>query len=179
MGTKCEPALYDHGILNETSDIRAHVGVVVRKVYVFRTRVAAELLRGGHQYRSVRAFQPGVAGATASGFLVPPDDIPGMRILAGCKDDRWWSGFTTEYADTSAKGDAAVAVVTRLLRHGFFPLWIDADESGDRSIQRSGTDIIVCCNQRIEVKCDWHAGNPAKSGCLFLQTAERNPLRKI
>ena len=171
--------LHDHGILNETSDIRAHLGVVVRKVYVFRTKVAAELLRSGHHYQYVQAFQPGVVGPTASGFLVPPGDIPGIHILADCKDDRWWSDFTTEYADTSAKGDAAVAVVKRLLRRGYFPLWIDADESGDRSIQKSGTDIIVCCKQRIEVKCDWHAGNPAKSGCLFLQVAERNPLKKI
>ncbi len=179
MPTQTTPRLFDYGIAQEQSDIRAHVAVAMRTIFVFRTKIAAALLGRPHQYRLVSAGQPGVEGPTATGYLVPPGDIPGIRRIECCKDPRWWAHFTDERADTGAKGDAAVGVVVWLLRYGRFPLWVDADESEDRDIQRSGTDIIVCCKQRIQVKCDWHAGNPAKSGCLFLQVSERNPLKKV
>lgn len=37
MATTVESNLFDHGILGERSDIRAHVGVRARIVYAFKT----------------------------------------------------------------------------------------------------------------------------------------------
>lgn len=54
-----------------------------------------------------------------------------------------------------------------------------AEESGDKSVQIAGTDIVVCCKKRIQVKCDSRCGErPLGTGNLFLQRAERNPLRR-
>ena len=167
--------LVDYGIFTEESDIRAHVGVAMRKVYVFRTDAAREALRR-KDYAVKQAFQSRVFDATADGWLVPPADIEDLRSLP-LPDDRWWAGFN-EGDGTSAKGAAAVALVVRLLGKGHFPLWLAASESGDIAVQVAGTDIVVCAKQRIQVKCDWHAGNPQKSGCLYLQKSERNPLRR-
>jgi len=77
-------------------------------------------------------------------------------------------------------GAAAVGIVVELMRRGRFPIWINnGKESDDKSIQIKGTDILLWMHQRIQVKCDWHAGDPSKSGSLFLQRSEANPLRLI
>ncbi len=55
------------------------------------------------------------------------------------------------------------------------PFWVEARETNRDTVQiDKGTDIIVFCRKRVQVKCDWSAG---KTGNLFLQSAERNPLK--
>ena len=60
--------LHDYGIRTEVSDIRAHVGVRAKTVYVFRTAEAKEIASDMTTDEGRFASQPGVAGPTAFGF---------------------------------------------------------------------------------------------------------------
>jgi hypothetical protein len=51
----------NYGIQNEKSDIRAHVSVVNRGVFVFQTSAGVEAIEK-HKPRAVWAGQPGVVG---------------------------------------------------------------------------------------------------------------------
>ncbi len=168
--------LHEYGIHTEQSDIRAHVSVVNRTVYVFETAEAVAAIVALRP-PIVTAKQPGCSEITAEGWLVPAVKIDGMRKLAFQTWSRW-DEFSPAMT-TSQKGDLAVACVVRLLEIGRFPLWIKTCESGDRRIQIAGTDILVTCDKRIQVKCDWRCGEkPKGTGNLFLQRAEQNPFKR-
>ena len=81
------PKLHDYGIQNEQSDIRAHVGVRARTVYVFRTEEAKRLVASMRKDEGRFASQPGVVGPTAFGFAVP--------VSEQCLDERTIDGVTT------------------------------------------------------------------------------------
>jgi len=170
------PTLFEYGIQVENSDIRAHVSVVNQTIYVFETKSGIEAIRQ-HDIEKKPAFQNGVRGKTAEGWPVPVELIEDLRHI-------WlpeWEGW--EHADpawnTTKKGRFAVRCVTDAMKAGVFPLWIDATETDRENVQVSGTDIVLFCRKRIQVKCDWRCGTkPAGTGNLFLQCAERNPLRR-
>lgn len=167
--------LIDYGIYQENSHIRAHVSVSARCVYVFRTQVALSLVESGI-YPQRSAYQPGVSGATALGYIVPIADMPDMRRVTW-NDVAWWEYFDPEMS-TTEKGALAVRVVQRTLEKGLFPLWLDlviTDAGKELDIQ--GTDILVRGLWRIQVKCDYNAGENG-TGNLYIQTAERNPLKR-
>jgi len=175
------PRLFEHGIHTEKSDIRVHVGVSMRTIFVFKTKCALAAL-DAKQYPRANAKQPGVMGITATGYLVPPADISDMQRLKPQSDyfiKNHWLRFS-ESDSTSKKGKLAVAFVCEIMRLGRFPLWLNiGDETRDKEIQIEGTDIILMASRRVQVKCDWFAGDTRKSGCLYLQTAERNPLKMV
>lgn len=166
--------LCEYGIQTEGSDIRAHVSVVNKTVYAFQTEAGIKAI-SDNDAPTRTATQPGVDGPTAEGWLVKPewiDDIRALRFLS------WphWGEFTQDMT-TSQKGDLAVRCVIDIMAAGRFPLWIEAGEATDKDVQISGVDILLCCKKRIQVKCDWRAGEkPLGTGNLFLQKAERNPL---
>lgn len=174
--------LVDYGIQNEASDLRAHVCVLARKVYVFRTSDALSVLDRGIQtgrYNRRFATQPGVNFATASGYAVPVGDLRVIPVSAIRAIEA--QGFS-ERDSTSVKGQKAVNVVTQLLRAGWFPLLaVRPDEVSDYDLQVSGVDVLVSGRWHIQVKCDYKGGEGA-AGCtgrLFLQTQECNPLRAV
>ncbi len=171
-----EPQLFEYGIQTEISDIRAHVSVANHAIYVFRTRCGVEAIER-YQPQLRLAYQPGVDGATASGWLVKIDWIEDLRRLPF----RSWDGWACfqETLSTSEKGRLAVDAVTAAMRLGRFPFWVDAWEDDRAALQIKGTDIVVFCRQRVQVKCDFRGGDlPLGTGNLFLQKAERNPLRR-
>jgi len=167
--------LFASGIFTEKSDIRVHVGVVARTLYVYRTPIVATFLAenpGRYQMRD--AGQDGVRGRTAEGYIVPVREVPDIRCLPFHSYD--WSVFAQKDT-TSEKGKKAVAVVTECLKRGRLPMFVDATESECSTLQIKGTDILVVHKTRIQVKCDWWAGDGLGcSGNLYIQTAERNPL---
>lgn len=174
MGTNCE--LYPHGIQSEDSDLRAHVAVQAKMLYVFPTKDILPLLAA---YPLRKAFQPGVDAPTALGHCVPLGKIPKLRSLA--ISPQRLVGFH-RHLSTSEKGAKAVAVVADFLRAGRFPLPANAYDVKDVDLQISGVDIIVKGTWKIQVKCDYDAGrgkDGTGTGNLFLQVAERNPLRRI
>jgi len=173
-----KPELFEYGIFTEGSDVRVHVGVSSQGLYVFKTRDAVRLLTGSNgKYRKADAYQSGVNGRTAEGYPVPWKDIPGVRVLRFSSYD--WSVFSLTDS-TSEKGRKAVEVVTCCLKMGRFPLFADAQETDQTTLQIRGTDILLYHKCRIQVKCDWYAGDGKNcTGNLFLQCAERNPLARV
>ena len=171
-----DASLFEYGIHTEASDIRAHVSVVNRTIYVFQTRLGVEAIeRENPPLRT--ASQPGVSGITAEGWVVAVTSIPDLRRV---KFESWggWPEFS-EHLTTSAKGALAVRCTIEAMKRGRFPFWLDATEDERENVQILGTDILVFCRKRVQVKCDYRCGDrPLGTGNLFLQRAERNPLRK-
>jgi hypothetical protein len=169
--------LFEYGIHNEHSDIRAHVGVVARMVFVFKKQAGIDAMQEAEERC---ASQPGVNGIpTGLGKIVPIGSIAGLRLI---KLTHWpiWEKFSN-IMTTTEKGKLAVWIVIETLKRGYFPLWIDATETDDKNIQILGTDIIIDLKKRVQVKCDWRAGPRHIDGCsgnVFLQTYECNPLRR-
>lgn len=164
--------LFPHGIFEENSDVRAHVSVLEQIIYVFPTRNGINAIKV-HDPILVSAGQPGVVGATATGWLVRPDWIEDIRKVKFQSWERW--GEFDEGLSTNKKGRLAVECVIEIMRRGRYPFWIDATEDQRENIQISGTDILVFCKKRIQVKCDYPVG---RTGNLFLQKSERNPLKR-
>lgn len=177
MGTNV-PELFDYGIHNESSNIRAHVAPLAAILFVFPTRSALEVMR---RFPKKPAFQPGVNGRTAEGFCVQPCAIPHLRRL--CIAPERLIGFAEELT-TVEKGARAVAIVAAFLKAGRFPLWLEGQFALEKDLQITGTDIVVRGCWKIEVKCDFRASDefgkphPRCTGNLYLQIAERNPLRQ-
>lgn len=169
--------LFAYGILEEDSTVRAHVGVLAQCVYVFQTQAArAFLLDKGHFYPPRPAGQPGVNGWTGLGHPIPWKLIPGVRCIP--YTSYTWTQFQRSMT-TTEKGRQAVECVCQLMKAGRFPCWIEGNESSDSRIQIRGTDMIVWHKIKIQVKCDWEAGDgPGCTGNLYLQIKERNPLRR-
>ena len=164
--------LFEYGIHTEHSDIRAHVSVSNKTIYVFPTKNGVKAIEQNSP-KLAPAYQDGVKGRTAEGWLVKRTWIEDLRL---CKFHSWpgWSEFNPALS-TSRKGKLAVQCVKDLMRIGRFPFWLDASEDERENIQVSGTDILVFCRKKVQVKCDWKIG---ETGNLFLQKAERNPLRR-
>lgn len=168
--------LHDYGIQNEGSDLRAHVCVLARTVYVYPTACGVKAVESG-KYKARPAKQPGYQAATAWGFLVPPDEIEHC-IPVGARNLIEAAGFNKDDT-TTIKGEKAVAVVARLLRIGYFPLPVDPKIVLDADMQIAGTDIVVQAKFRIQVKCDYEGGKGMIcTGNLYLQTAEINPFKR-
>lgn len=171
------PPLFDYGIYTEVSDIRAHVSVVNRTIYVFQTRCGiAAIERERPQIRS--ACQSGVVGITAEGWPVKLEWIADLRRL---RFESWqgWAKFNPGLS-TSEKGALAVQCVIAAMKRGRFPFWVDALEDDRRYVQVAGTDMLVFCKKRVQVKCDYASGEkPNGTGNLFLQKAERNPRKQF
>ena len=169
--------LINYGIQEEDSDIRAHVSPVTQRIYVFKTMNVIRLLENS-EYQEVPGYQPGIHFPTAKGNLIPPFDIPDLRVIEW-NDISWWKYFN-ENDDTDKKGRFAVYFVKKIMQAGRFPLWFDAKEITDIDIDIKGTDILVKGKWKIQVKCDFKAGPKewGGTGNLFIQLKECNPLGK-
>jgi hypothetical protein len=169
------PDLISYGIFGEDSHIRAHVGPVARKVYVYKTADMTEKIISGN-YTKLPAYQNGVNGVTGYGPIVPLKDIP-FVIPVSWTSTEWWNWFNG-MDDLGLKGKTAVKVVRELMLRGRFPIFVIPEEVTDIRMDIKGTDIIISGKWHIQVKCDWKAGPadiPGCSGNLFVQTHEQNP----
>lgn len=170
--------LVEHGIQTEQSDLRVHVCPNAGKVYVFPTKLVVEHIKQArYTAKSVYTVVNGKKVCTAKGYVVPVENIPGIRAV-GAATIISGAGFR-EDDSTSEKGNKAVFVVENLIRVGHFPLATQPEFVRDATIQKSGTDLIVSATHRLEVKCDYNGGSPKTAGVtgnLFLQFAECNPL---
>lgn len=166
--------LFEYGIQTEDSDIRAHVSVVNKTIYAYQTFKGVEAVE---KYKPKEAYagQPNVDGHTAKGWLVRPEWIDGLMKL-NFVSWPYWTSFNRNMT-TSEKGNLAVKCVCDCMKKGRFPFWINATEEDRQNIQIKGVDIVVFCRKKIQVKCDWYSGPFPGTGNLFLQSAERNPLR--
>lgn len=169
--------LIEYGIQNEESDVRAHVCVLAKRVYIYETSAGRKAI-DPLKHRPVEVKTKGIV--TAKGYLVPPQDIKGVRIV---EIPASWSGFTRlniEATDSTAiKGDKATLIVRGLIITNKFLLFPGvAKEVTDHVLQVKGVDIRVVMN--IQVKCDFRGGHKEYGGTgnLFLQTMECNPFKQ-
>lgn len=185
METKSEPELHDYGIQNEQSDIRTHVCPVARRVYVFPTAEGRRAAESGN-WPARWGYQMDVDGPTAMGYCVPPLAIRRCVALE-VRAEAWEKAAFRRTDDTSEKGKKAVRFVRDMIRSGVFPLPYaigDCDTDLDKTMQIDGDDIVVSVGANrvhIQVKCDYPGGDAALGGTgnLYLQVAERNPLKKV
>lgn len=164
--------LFEYGIMTENSDIRAHVSRINKTIYVFQTKHGVDAIEK-HKPPLATATQPGANGKTTGvGWLVKYYWVQDIRRI---KRDAWsrWEEYKNDWS-TTKKGRWAVDCVLGIMRKGYFPLWIDAQEDDRKNIQVKGTDILIFARKKIQVKNDYKLG---ESGNLFLQKAECNPFK--
>jgi len=170
--------LVNYGIQNENTDLRIHVSVSNKTIYVFRTssgkKEVEKGLSGAYPFRSVNSY----GQRTAEGYIVPIPSIEGISIIE-IPQDIFENAHFEEVIDKKnkekEKGDKAVFVVVEMLkRDGLINIQLVPEKITDTDLQISGLDILVKTSCRIQVKCDLRAGI---TGNLFLQTAEINPMR--
>jgi len=159
--------LFNYGIQNEQSDLRAHVSVCNSTVYVFPTEAGQDVIKSG-KYKARAAYTGQVQ--TASGFAIPVGDIRAMKSVK-IPNDIFFAARFDERDNTSAKGNKAVFVVSEMIKRGELPIIATPGEITDKDLQIQGTDILVTAKCRIQVKCDWRAGQTRN---VYLQVAERN-----
>lgn len=165
--------LIDYGILNEKSDLRAHVCVLGKNVYVFPTASGIDAIMTG-KYSSRNVFTKNIK--TATGYLVPPNDIENCEVYE--IPDKWWRKVSFCETDTTTqKGDKAIRIVKNMIIRGMMPaLKLNFKEITEKDLQIEGTDIIIHAKARIQVKCDYRGGKGG-TGNLFLQIQECNPFK--
>lgn len=172
------PLLTNYGIQTEQSDLRAHVCVQARRVYVYRTRHGLSAVQSGaHRCVEARTTMPdGRQVVTARGYLVPPDQI------AGCTSTPIPTDLLSQYAidgkaSAAAKGQRARLIVQAMLLRGLIPLPAASFVATDLQEQINGIDLHITASLQMQVKCDFSGGTRAAggSGSLFLQVAEANP----
>jgi len=168
--------LLSHGIDEEISDFRVHIGIIAKQAFLFPTRRLEELL-AGNEYQEVPAMTNDLT--TAMGFLIPIDDVPRLQTVS-------IPDYIMEQADfrdsdnTSEKGVKAVRVTKWLLANSRFRIGLNGYEVSDFDMQIDGIDITVKANIHIQVKCDWRAGSRTITGCtgnLFIETKSCNPYK--
>lgn len=172
--------LIDYGIQNDGSDFRVHVGYQAQHIYVFPTQAGRDALER-EQLRSElkRGGQPGVNGHTYEGYAVPISSIDNIQSILIPIDIYQKTPIYREMT-TTEKGTRAVYVVVEMLKRQLIKLPINVSLVSDKDMQIQGTDILIHSRLRLQVKCDYLAGERQFNGTgnLFIQTAECNP-RKL
>lgn len=169
--------LVEYGIQTEQSDLRAHVCVLAKNVYVYRTADGVGMVQSG-KYTTKPTYTRGIL--TAKGCVVPANSIPGVEVIA--IPQSWLDKLAFSEADSpTTKGEKAIKVVKGLLNKGMFPLLpLTIAEVEDKQMQIQGTDIQISLEMKvkIQVKCDYRGGvGPNCTGNLYLQTSECNPFQ--
>jgi len=166
--------LVKHGIYQENVDLRIHVAVKTRRVYIFETHKGIKAIETG-KYPSRPVYTGNIV--TAIGYIVPPDDIEGCRCVP--IPDNVLEGIQFDIKDsTPKKGEKAERLANRMILMGLIPLTISIASSADQELQINGSDFEILQARSIQVKCDWSAGprEYGGTGNLFLQIQECNPL---
>ena len=170
--------LIEHGIMQEESDYRIHVGFEAGAIYVFPTENGKKAVRSG-EYSTTSAGQPGVYFTTSKAVLVPWHKIKGCKeipippaLLRAAKCRRSDS--------TSIKGRKALCIVQMMQQIDLVPISFAVTEVRNETMQIAGVDLTTR-PVTIQVKCDFKCGAKERGGTgnLYLETHECNPLGRI
>ncbi len=167
--------LHNYGIQNEESDLRAHVSVCNATVYTFLPSDAMDAINSHPEIQPRQAYQSGINFATANGYPMPTKYIHGIQAIKIPQHVFMDANFM-QSDNTSAKGNKAVFCIKEMLKRNLIPFAFNIEEVTDRTMQISGTDILISAKYKIQVKCDWRVG---ETGNVYLQTQECNPLKRI
>lgn len=169
--------LVEHGIQNEISDIRIHVCVIARRLYVFKTSAGLDAIATG-RYKALPAYQyvKNVRVQTATGYIVPWEAIKGCTPVQ-LPEHLLKENPIRQSDKLDIKGKNARVIAMRLLEDGRLPIPMRSSVVENTAQQIEGADLLVDAKIRIQVKCDFKGGNKnlGGTGNLFLQVAEANP----
>jgi len=167
--------LVEHGIQTEHSDIRAHVAVIAKTVYMFKTENGVKAINKG-QYKRVPVKTGEIV--TAEGYLVPPGDIEGIE-LHRIPDDILKEIDFRPWDNPSTLGRKAERTIKIMINRKLILIPSEYIEIDEEDMQMGGSDGILQ-PQEIEVKCDYRGGHREYGGTgnLFLQVSECNPLKQ-
>lgn len=170
----------EHGILQENCDYHCHICFMEGTAYVYPTEMGKKAVRQGKGYEH-EAGQPGVEFKTGKGRIINPMDIDYCERYVIPKDLLHANALRPEYT-TSQKGACAVRIVAGLLKRKLIKIPLQSVEITDADLQIKGVDMLICCKINLQVKCDKPGGmTPYKyrdPAGIFLQTHERNPLKR-
>lgn len=168
--------LVEYGIQTEESDLRIHVSVATRSIYVYETRFGVEAILSG-KHRKKPARTEGIV--TAIGYIVPPIKIEGCQRIEIPLDVFADADFRKSDME-SERGRKAEWVVNQMLDRGLIPTPTKIQKIVDRGSQIRGADTVASTDNKIQIKCDWRAGERelGGSGYLFLQIKECNPFKR-
>ena len=168
--------LYPHGINSEVAQWRAHVAIPCRQIFMFPTSKAISLITQ-NGYPLTNAYQKNITYATAQGYLIPIRDFGASLQRTPIPFDISLPTETQlEQYDTSQKGRLAANVVMLMLQRGAIAIATKWEcETPTYQQDKSGIDLIICSKILLQIKCDLKI---CKTGNLYIQTAEANPLKK-
>jgi hypothetical protein len=176
--------LINYGIHTEQCDLRAHVCVLARAVYIFRPQaaLAAVNVRALGNQAGHKQVHTGDL-VTATGYTIPLEEIEGIipvHLPTGwLSHDPRATAFITIHPQmsTTIKGQKAEKIVRALVLHNMFPMaYRTLQQMSDSQNQLSGIDLTVT-GPKIQVKCDFAGGEQSRGGTgnLFIQLTECNP----
>lgn len=168
--------LVNYGIQNEGSDYRCHVGYQVQRVYVFPTESGRRAVNTG-LYSKIPVMTNGIT--TAEGYRIPISHIDGMKEII-IPIDVYTKWRITKDMRKSQMGLFATGIVVDMIRADLIPLPVAIGPDPDLALQISGCDILINASLKLQVKCDWAAGNRSLGGTgnVFLQVSECNPWKQ-
>lgn len=173
--------LVQYGILQEASDYRVHIGYKTQFLFIFLTEAGRQAVRLA-EFRNWKPLPASVDGriTTAMGYAIPMGMIEDLKeILIPLDIHRRYT--IHEFESTTTKGQKAVQITVEMLKAELIPIPVKINTNSDESVQIEGTDIIINSFLRLQVKCDYKAGDKRRGGTgnLFLQTEECNPYKFI
>ncbi len=166
--------LVRNGIEQEKADLRFHVSVITRHVFVFEPKYALEAIES-HNYKQKPAYTGDLI--TAKGYLVPPRDIKKIRWYR-IPDDIFAEAYFKENASTSIKGKKAEIVVNQMIERGIISTALKVVHVGDKEMQFNGEDLISLRAESLSIKCDWRSG-PKRWGGYWLSIYSRIRMQSI
>jgi|JI10StandDraft_1071094.scaffolds.fasta_scaffold950452_1 hypothetical protein len=170
--------LVEHGIQNEQSDIRIHVCVIARRLYVFKTKNALKAIGTG-LYKARPAYQnvKGASQQTAMGYVIPWNKIEGCTPVQ-LPEQLLKENPIHANDKLDVKGKNARVIAVKLLEEGRLPIPLNVSIVAENTKEQiEGTDLVADVKLRIQVKCDFKGGNRdlGGTGNLYLQISEANP----
>lgn len=161
--------LIHYGIQDDDSDLRIHVGVMDKAVYVFEPRKAIDAINKGN-YHQASTNQGKIK--TAIGYLVPPKNIEGCRRYPIPESLFQKTNFKAT-DNPSVKGRKAERLVKEMIVLGHINISLFSEFMEEEEEQIVGSDLELIFAKSFQIKCDWKAGRPN----LYIQTDECNPFK--
>ena len=169
--------LIEYGIQTENSNYRAHVGYKTQHIFVFPTQNGQkEVAKYSNQSKRTVSIDGKII--TAKGYPIPINSIDSMQSIF-IPHDVYQKYAIYPDMSTTTKGQLAVQIIFEMLNRMLIPLPVNINIKNKKAIQIKGTDIIISSKLRIQVKCDFNAGDKkfGGTGNVFLQTDECNPYK--
>lgn len=156
--------LVPHGIRDERSNIRIHVGYANRKVYIFPTKEACQAVENKIG-KVVRARQPGYEKETSVGRAVPMSAFHSLREYD--IPDELVAKYGEKPSGLDERGRIAQETVAIM-----FPNMRRAGREEDLV----GIDFVTPMGNLVQVKYDWACGpKPNGTGNFYIEEEEHNP----